>query len=135
MADPASILAFVLAGLKAAKLAYAVLSSFKDGPENVKTAMADVESLLSTLEQLAVCRALEGQSGEALRAPMNACLHDIELFARELESLSPGTQSSRGARYWKKFRAAWEEKTLSKMSARVASHRASLNFCLNVIQR
>ncbi len=106
IADPASILAFVLAGLKAAKIAYAALSSFKDGPENVKKATADVEALLSALERLSKCRALEQQSGEALRAPMDACLNDIELFARELTNLTLESHSSRGEKFWKRFRAA-----------------------------
>lgn len=71
MSDPvsagASVLAFVLLGLKSAKAAYEILSSFKDGPENVKTVRADIERLIFILEKLSNCRLLERTGSEALR--------------------------------------------------------------------
>jgi len=133
--EPASVLAFVLVGLKSAKAAYEILSSFKDGPENVKRATADVEGLLLTLVQLSKCRALEKESSEALRATIDVCLGDMNSFVRELTKLTLEPQSSRHKQYWKRLMAMWEEKALSKMSARVASHTSSLSLWLNVLQR
>lgn len=133
--EPASVLAFVLLGLKSAKTAHSILSSFQDGPENVKRATADVEGLLLTLVQLSKCRALETEGSEALRATIDVCLGDIDSFVRELTKLTLEPQSSRRTQYWKRLMAMWEEKALSKMSARIASHNSSLGLWLNVLQR
>ena len=134
--DPASVLAFVLVGLKSAKLAHKVLTSFKDAPDNVKSATVDVEGLLLTLESLSKCRALgERGGGDALRAPIDACLRDIESFAKELQRLTPEAPNSRREKYKKRFAAMWEEKALTQMSAKIASHAVNLSLCLNVLQR
>ncbi|KAK4151156.1 hypothetical protein C8A00DRAFT_17414 [Chaetomidium leptoderma] len=103
--DPASVLAFVLVGLKSAKAAHKILSSYKDGPETVKKAKSDVEGLLQILEQLSKCRALEGDGDEALRAPIEACLRDIESFASKLRSLDPEASKSPWGKYRKRFKA------------------------------
>lgn len=135
MPEPASVLAFVLVGLKSAKLAHTILSSFKDAPDNVKSATAGVEGLLLTLEGLSKCRALGEPGGDALRAPIDACLRDIESFAKELQTLTPEASSSRRQRYKKILMAMWEEKALTQMSAKIASHAVNLSLCLNILQR
>ena len=134
MPDPASVLAFVVLGLKLAKLAHQTLSSFREAPDNVKSATTDVESLVLVLEKLSECRVLE-DGDEALSAAIGACLDDIDSFAKELKSLTPEAPSSRRRTYKKRFRAMWEEKALSKMSAKVARHAVKLNLYLNVLQR
>ena len=135
MADPASILAFVLAGLKSAKIAHDVLSSFNDAPERVRRATVDVKRLRSTLERLSNSRAFEGLSGQILTEPMKACVDDLDDFARKLTRLTLEPQSSRRKKYWKRLMAMWDEKALSEMSDRVANHTAELNLCLNLLQR
>jgi hypothetical protein len=135
MAEPASVLAFVLVGLKSAKLAHKILASFKDAPDNVKSATADVEGLLLTLEGLSKCRALGEHGGDALRAPIDACLLDIASFAKDLQSLTPEVPNSRRQKFKKRFLAMWEEKALTQMSAKIASHAANLNLSLSVLQR
>ena len=135
MADPASILAFVLAGLKSAKIAHDVLSSFNDAPERVRRAAADVKRLRSTLERLSKCRVLEGVGGQVFLEPMKACLYDLDAFSLELTRLALEPQSSRRKKNWKRLMAMWEEKALSEMSDVVANHAANLNFCLNLVQR
>jgi len=139
MADPfstgASVLAVVLASLKAAKVAHEILSSFKDGPENVKRATADLEGLLSTLEELSTCPALTEHGGEVLREPIDACLGDVESLVAKIKSLTLEAGDPRRVKYRKRFMAAWDEKALSKVSSKVASHTAILNLRLNALQR
>ena len=134
MADPASVLAFVLVGLKSAKIAHEALSSFKDGPKRVRRATADVKRLRSTLERLSQCRALEGPSGESFVEPMEACLEDLNDFARKLTHLTLEPQGSRRKKYWKRLMAVWDEKALSEISDRVANHTVYLNIELGLIQ-
>lgn len=133
--EPASVLAFVLVSLKSAKVAHEILSSFKDAPENVKSATTEVERLLLALERLSTCRALEEHGGEALLAVIDACRNDIESLAAKLTGLTQQAQNSRREKYWKKFKAVWEEKALSNLCAKVASHTGSLNLYLNILQR
>ncbi|KXX74907.1 hypothetical protein MMYC01_208951 [Madurella mycetomatis] len=133
--EPASVLAFVLLGLKSAKVAYKILSSFEDAPGNVKSTTADVERLLLTLERLSTCAALEERGGAALRASLDACRNDLESFANTLTSLTHQAQSSRRDKYWKRFMAIWGEKDLLNMSAKVASHTRNLNLYLNILLR
>jgi hypothetical protein len=135
MAEPASVLAFVLVGLKSAKLAHKILASFKDAPDNVKSATADVEGLLLTLEGLSKCRALGEHGGDALRVPIDACLFDIESFVKDLQNLTPEVPNSRRQICKKRLMAMWEEKALTQMSAKIASHAANLNLSLSVLQR
>ncbi len=135
MADPASILAFVLAGVKSAKIAYDVLSSFNDAPERVRRATADVKRLRSTLERLSQCRVLEGLSGQALAEPMDGCLRDLNFFTRELTRLALEPHSSRRKQFWKRLMAMWDEKAVSEMCDRVAYNTAELNFQLSLVQR
>lgn len=139
MSDPvstgASVLAFVLLGLKSVKVAHEILSNFKDGPENVKIARTDVENLRLVLERLSNCRLLDRSGNEALRAAVDACLEDIQSFAKKLKQLVPEANSSRRSIYQKRFIAAWKEKTLSKICVRLAYHTNNLNLHLNVLQR
>ncbi len=134
--EPASVLAFVLLGLKSAKIAHGILTGLKDAPEKVKSAREDVERLLLTLEGLSTCRALEEQGGSALRGSLDACHSDLETFVNKLTSLTQmGAQSSRREKYWKRFLAIWDEKALSSMSAKLVSHTSNLNLHLNILQR
>ena len=136
MAEPASILAFVLAGLKSAKIAYDVLSSFNDAPERVRRATADVKRLRSTLERLSQSRALEGPRRQVFIQPiMDACLEDLDDFTRELTRLALEPHSSRRKQFWKRLMAMWDEKAVSEMCDRVAYNTAELNFQLSLVQR
>ncbi|KAK4034294.1 hypothetical protein C8A01DRAFT_18873 [Parachaetomium inaequale] len=139
MSDPvsagASVLAFVLLSLKSAKVAHEILSSFKDAPDNVKRASADVQSLVLILERLANCHVLEGHGGEALRRSIDTCRRDIDSFSIKLKGLIPEASNSRRSKYRKRFLTMWDEKALSKMSADLASHTSKLNFHLAVLQR
>ncbi|KAL2193089.1 hypothetical protein P885DRAFT_64274 [Corynascus similis CBS 632.67] len=131
----ASILAFVLLGLKSVKAARETLASFKDGPDNVKKARSDVEKLRLVLERLSHCRILDAPGTEALRADIVSCFKDIQTFDNKLKQLVPKARSPHRAKYWKRFMAMWDEEALSKMSMRLTNHIASLNFHLNVLQR
>ena len=133
--EPASALAFVLVGLKSAKIAHEALRSFKDGPKRVRRAAADVKRLRSTLERLSQCCALDGPSGERLVEPMADCLDDLNEFARELTRLALEPQDSRRKKYWKRLMAMWDEKALSEMSDKMANHTVNLNLELDMVQR
>ncbi|KAL2169553.1 hypothetical protein VTG60DRAFT_5946 [Thermothelomyces hinnuleus] len=140
MGDPigtgSGVLAFVLLALKSAKVAHEILSSFKDGPENVKRAKADVESLLSVLERLSHCRALEANDDNgAFFVAVGSCLRDVQSFDKQLSRLVPKAKiSSRRSNYWKRLMAVWEEEMISKTSARLASHAANLSLHLSALQ-
>jgi hypothetical protein len=86
-----------------------------------------------TLEGLSKCRTLREHGGDALRVPIDACL-DIESFAKYL-SLTPEVRNSRRQICKKRLMAMWEEKALTQMSAKIASHAANLNLSLSVLPR
>ncbi len=133
--DPASVLAFVLVVLKSGKVAHKILTSFKDAPKSVKSAREDVGRLLATLERLSTCRALNESGDAALRASLDACRSDLGTFINKLTSLTEQAQGSRRDRGWKRFMAMWNEKALSNMSAKLATHVGNLNLHLNILQR
>jgi hypothetical protein len=87
-----------------------------------------------TLEGLSKCRTLREHGGDALRVPIDACFLDIESFAKDL-SLTPEVPNSRRQICKKRLMAMWEEKALTQMSAKIASHAANLNLSLSVLPR
>lgn len=131
----ASILTAIDFGFKTSKILHSVISGVKDGPENVQQAATIVYGLLSTLEQLAKCRALDESGSEALRDRLLKCVDDLESFDRKLKGLTIEDSEKRCGRYWKRLKCVYNEKALDKMRAIVAGHAAALNLHLAALQR
>lgn len=127
----ASVLAFVLLGLKSAKIIYELLNPGDDG----KTIARDVRGLQSTLERLARCRVLAERPDEALEAKIVACANDMESFAKKLSKLAILDNDGRLRIQWKKVKTFLSEKDMAKMRAIVVGHTAGLNLHLQALER
>lgn len=131
----ASILTTVDFGFKTSKLLYYVISGVKDGPDNVRQTAIAIYGLLSVLEQLSKCRALDESGSEALRDRLLKCVDDLESFDGRLKGLIIEEAEKRCGRYWKRLKAVYNEKALDKMRAVVVGHTAALNLHLATLQR
>ncbi len=131
----ASVLAFVTLSLQSAKLVYETLTSVKDGPKHVYQIARDVQSLQSTLERLARCRAAGARGDEAFATKLKACADDMTSFAKRLKTLTIDDGTSRLERNWKRVKAFLNEKDLETMGAVFIRHTAALNFHLSTLDR
>lgn len=127
----AVVLPFAILGLQSIKVLCDVLSSAKEGREQVSQAQRHVQSLLSTLERLSRRRVID----EALAAKINACADDIEQYAKKLKSLAVDDADPRLERQWKRIKILFNEKDLAKMSAVMVGHTVALSLHLNTIDR
>ena len=131
----ASILTAIDFCFKTSKTLHAIISGIKDGPDNVQRAASAVNGLLSTLEQLQNCRALDESGSRALESRLLTCIDDLEAFAGKLKGLTIGDSEKRCERYWKRIMTVYNEKALDNIGAVVAGHTAALNLQLSVLQR
>lgn len=131
----ANTLAFVILAIKSAKLIHTVLRSIKDGPENVRRTADDVAGLLSTLEQLSRCRALDKKESGPLEARVLRCVDDLEAFGGDIKRLEVGEGEGKRVRYWKRVKAAWGERRIDGMRVVISAHCDALNLQLSALQR
>jgi len=129
----ASALAFVLLGLKSAKVAYQALSSIKDGPTHVNQIMSSVLGLQYTLERLSHCRLVMEHQDEGLLKATKACADDMNLFADQLEKFVKAHHGV--ARQWNKVKFFLKEEDLKRMSAAVVGHTTALSLHLEILNR
>lgn len=129
----ASVLAFVVLGLKSAKAAYQVLSAVKDGNTHVAEAKSSVQDLQSTLERLSRCRLVAEQQDDGLKKTAKKCADDMETFAKELKKLDEPRQ--RVGKQWNKVKIFLKEDDLKRVTAAVVGHTAALNFYVQVLER
>ena len=121
------ILTVIDLGLKSSKFLHDVLAGVKDGPISVQRTTTEIYGLISTLEQLAECRALEMR--------LLKCADDLKIFDSKLQGLTIGDSERRFGRYWKKIKTVYNEKELDKISATVKSHATALHLQLSALQR
>ena len=134
----ASILTAIDFCLKTSKLLHGILAGIKDGPDNVQQTATEVYGLLSTLEQIANLRVLDGPDGkliEALKSRVLICCNDLEAFEGKLRGLTVKASDRRCGRYWKTIKTVYNEKALDKMCAIVTGHTAALHLQLGALQR
>lgn len=129
----ASVLAFVLLGLKSAKVTYEVLSAIKDGNTHLAQAKSSVQGLQSTLERLSRCRLITEQQDDGREKTAQKCANDMEAFAKELEKLVE--PQHRIGKQWNKVKIFLKEDDLKRVTAAVVGHTAALNFYVQVLER
>ncbi|KAK0750314.1 hypothetical protein B0T18DRAFT_124863 [Schizothecium vesticola] len=132
IAGGASVLAFVVVGLKSAKVAHEVLSAIKDGSTHVAQARSSVQGLQSTLERLSRCRLVAEQQDGGLLKTAKECADNMEAFAKELKKLAE--PQHRVGKQWNKVKIFLKEDDLKRVSAAVVGHTAALNFYLQVLE-
>lgn len=129
----ANVLAFVVLGIKSAKLAHDTLSAISDGPARVRNLAADFLQLHWILEQLLQCRV--AATDTALHGQARQCCETLSKLAKTIERLqvSPGERAT--GRFWKRLKAAISESDLEKLGPWVAQQTSMLSLRLNVLSR
>lgn len=129
----ANVLAFVVLGIKSAKLAHDTLSAISDGPARVRNLAASFLQLHWILEQLLQCRA--AATDTALHGQARQCCETLGKLAMTIERLqvSPGERAT--GRFWKRLKAAISESDLEKLGLWVAQQTSMLSLRLNVLSR
>jgi len=129
----AGVLAFILLGLKSAKVAHDVLSAIKDGNIQVAQARSSVQGLQSTLERLSQCRLVVEQQDEGLLKTVKECAENMKVFVEQLSGLDGPKHGAE--RQWNKVKIFLKEDELKRVSAAVVGHTAALNIYLQVLER
>lgn len=153
----ATVLPFVILGLQSIKTAFGILSTYKDGKEQVSRTQKDVNSLLSILERLSKSRIITRNQDLALAAMVIECADDITAIDEKLKELTgKNTDEKREEtdnntnekreetgnntdsllkRHLKKIKIFFKADDLKKMSTILSRHTTSLNLHLNTTQR
>ncbi|RSL71618.1 hypothetical protein CEP51_012027 [Fusarium floridanum] len=127
----ANILAFVVLGIKSAKLAHDTLSAIKDGPTLVQSVAANFLQLHWILEQLLQCRA--AASDPALHGQARHCYEELDKLAKTIERLQVPPREKATGKFWKRLKAAISENDLKRLDAWAAQQASMLSLRLNVL--
>ncbi|KAM6537768.1 hypothetical protein FALCPG4_003673 [Fusarium falciforme] len=127
----ANVLAFVVLGIKSAKLAHDTLSAISDGPARVRNMAADFLQLHWILEQLLQCRA--AATDTALHGQARQCCETLSKLATTIERLQVSPRERATGRFWKRLKAAISESDLEKLGPWVAQQTSMLSLRLNVL--
>ena len=130
-------------GLRSARELYELLSSLRDGPEAVRSAVHNLSQLKLVLERLERSQVLAGASAalapdedaRALASHVEACREDLEAYERRLGKLTVRDNETAAGRYWKRMKTVLSEKDLERMSAAVAGHVSIIGLHLDAVQR
>lgn len=129
----ANVLAFVVLGIKSAKLAHDTLSAIKDGPALVQGLAGNFLQLHWILEQLLQCRAAENDA--ALHGQARLCCEDLDKLAKTIERLQVPPKEKETGRFWKRLKAAISENDLKRLNDWVTQQAGMLNLRLSVLSR
>ncbi|RSL86776.1 hypothetical protein CEP52_015711 [Fusarium oligoseptatum] len=127
----ANVLAFVVLGIKSAKMAHETLSAIKDGPALVQSVAANFLQLHWILEQLLQCRA--AASDPALHGQARQCCEDLDKLAKIIERLQVPPSEKATGKFWKRLKAAISENDLNRLDAWAAQQASMLSLRLNVL--
>ncbi|KAM0441175.1 hypothetical protein ACHAPT_000481 [Fusarium lateritium] len=127
----ANVLAFVVLGIKSAKLAHDTLSAIKDGPAIVQSLAASFLQLHYILEQLLQSRAAARDT--ALHGQARQCCEDLDKLANTIERLQVPPKEKATGRFWKRLKTAISENDLKRLDAWVAQQASMLSLRLNVL--
>ena len=133
----ASILAFVLCGLKSIKLIHGVISSVKDGPPKLSQLEGAISSLHDQLEQMRddpTLPTIPPNQTEALKRLLERCNADIGYFEKKISKLSISDDEKLRGKLWKRLRLAFAEKDIPFMLAVISGHVDSLSLQANIRQ-
>jgi hypothetical protein len=122
----ASILTFATVATSSAKFCYETLSSFADGPSNIKRAAAAILELLSLLEDI------RQSPDDTLIPNVEQCTSELIRFSTKIVKLQQIPQESAGVRLWKRVQGILKEKELDQMSDAILRHCAQLTLRLNL---
>ncbi|RSL60928.1 hypothetical protein CEP53_005296 [Fusarium sp. AF-6] len=127
----ANVLAFVVLGIKSAKLAHDTLSAIKDGPALVQSVAANFLQLHWILEQLIQCHA--AASDPALHGQARQCCEDLDKLAKTIERLQVPPREKVTGKFWKRLKAAINENDLKRLDAWAGQQASMLSLRLNVL--
>ncbi|KAJ4329222.1 hypothetical protein N0V84_000348 [Fusarium piperis] len=127
----ANVLAFVVLGIKSAKLAHDTFSAIKDGPALVQNLAANFLQLHWILEHLLQCRAAAADT--ALHGQARQCCEDLDKLAKTIERLQVPPKEKAAGRFWKRLKTAISESDLKRLDKWVAGQASLLNLRLVVL--
>ncbi|RSM20957.1 hypothetical protein CDV31_000004 [Fusarium ambrosium] len=127
----ANVLAFVVLGIKSAKMAHETLSAIKDGPALVQSVAANFLQLHWILEQLLQCRA--AATDPALHGQARQCCEDLDKLAKTIERLQVPPREKATGKFWKRLKAAINENDLKRLDAWAGQQASMLSLRLNVL--
>ncbi|KAH7316882.1 hypothetical protein B0I35DRAFT_434180 [Stachybotrys elegans] len=127
----ASVVAFVPLAMGAAKVAYNILSSIKDGPSSVQKAAEAILTLYGILEQLD--RLDQSDTDVPLRVDIKGCFEDLDVFAKKVIKVQSSSIDDGGRRLWKRLKQFVTEKELEKISLSISQHYSRLNVRLGAL--
>lgn len=132
----ANVLAFVLLGIKSAKLAHDTLSTVKDAPKVVQDLTANVLQLQRILEKLKEpCTAASADALDGLEGQVRQCDEDLRELAQLIQKFQASPRDKFAKKFWKRLKVAVSEKDLERFNRQVEQKANLLNVRLSTLSR
>ncbi|KAK0722619.1 hypothetical protein B0T26DRAFT_749992 [Lasiosphaeria miniovina] len=128
----ASVVAFIVLGLKSAKIIHEILSN--ESGTHVGQVRAGIQDLQSTLERLQRCRATAELQDQAFQTKIQSCADNLTTFAATLQKLTVTNDGPRFANQLRRLRASWSEKELIRMSNVITRDAGTLKLYLQALE-
>ncbi|KAI1738138.1 ankyrin [Xylaria scruposa] len=127
----ANVVAFVVLASQLSKKLYIILSSIKDGPNNVRRVSNHLLQLHAVLEQIRhsplACHDTE------LTGHVELCVSDLEPLFSSVQRLQFIKDESKPDRMWKRFKSFLNESKLDCIREQIITHVSTLNFRLSIL--
>jgi hypothetical protein len=128
----ASVVAFIVLGLKSAKIIHEILSD--ESGTHVGQVRTGIQDLQSTLERLGRCRAVSELQDQAFQTKIQSCADNLATFAASLQNLTVTDAGSRFSNQLKRLRAFLGEKELSRMNNIITRDTGTLKLYLQALE-
>ncbi|KAL2675486.1 hypothetical protein Neosp_011672 [[Neocosmospora] mangrovei] len=132
----ANVLAFVVLGIKSAKVAHDILSAIKDGPKVVRDLTGNVLQLQGILEKLKEpCTAASADALDGLEGQVRQCNEDLQELAQLIQKFQVSTRDKFAKKLWKRLKVVVSEKDLERFNRQVEQKANLLNVRLSTLSR
>ncbi|KAF2229856.1 ankyrin [Viridothelium virens] len=132
----ASALTFLAFALQSVQSLYQTLSSYRDGPQQLRSLNSAIEALNTVLRQLQGCEVLANPEADHqnVRNLIEACNNDLLRYQKYLQKVLPNPEASKVKQAFKRFVPVLEEKTLTKIRTEIIYHCTVLDTQLSNLQ-
>ena len=136
VAAGASVIAVIELALKCSQSLYQTLSSYQNGPQQIKSLASAVSNLHAVLIRLQTCEALKNAKAnlQSITNLIKACHEDLLRYQKLLRKVQPAPKTSKVRQALKRYTAILEEKGLKQIWTEVNHHYTALVVELQILQ-
>jgi hypothetical protein len=128
----ASVVAFIVLGLKSAKIIHEILSD--ESGTHVGQVRTGIQDLQSTLERLGRCRAVSDLQDQDFQTKVQSCADNLATFAASLQNITVTDARPRFSNQLKRLRSFLSEKELIRMNNIITRDTGTLKLYLQALE-